>query len=93
MADPGKAIFFLRVIHLVVIHLAAQPFSAVEADLDLKGKPALEPQVHEAELPMQMIEIEMLTLAALEFELQLFGLAIAAQKISAAGFHAAEDPD
>src|SRR5213592_3680171 len=44
MTDPGKAILFLGVVHLVAIHLAAQPLTPVDANLDLEGKPALEPQ-------------------------------------------------
>ena len=40
-----------------------------------------------------MVEVEMLALAAFQLELQFFGLAITAEKISAAGFHAAKDTD
>ena len=40
-----------------------------------------------------MVEVKMLALAAFQLELQFFGLAITAEKIGAAGFHAAKDPD
>ena len=93
MTDPGKAILFLGVVHLVEIHLAAQPLTAVDADLDLERKPALQSQVHEPKLRVQMVEVEMLALAAFQLELEFFGLAITAEKISAAGFHAAKDTD
>src|SRR6266705_3153279 len=93
MTDPGKAILFLGVVHLVAIHLAAQPLTPVDANLDLERKPALQPQVHEPKLRVQMVEVKMLALAAFQLELQLFGLAITAEKISAAGFHAAKDAD
>src|SRR5688572_4514239 len=78
MADPGKTILLFGVVHLVAIHLPAQPFTAVEADLNLEWKPALQPQVHEAKLRMQMVEIEMLALATLQLQFELLGLAIAA---------------
>jgi hypothetical protein len=42
---------------------------------------------------MQVVEIEMLALAAFQFEFELFGLAIAAQKIRSARLNTAEDPD
>src|SRR5213083_36215 len=58
MTDPGKAILFLGVVHLVAIHLAAQPLTPVDANLDLEGKPALEPQVHEPKLRVQMVEVK-----------------------------------
>jgi hypothetical protein len=93
MTDPGKAILFLGVVHLVAIHLAAQALTPVDANLDLERKPALQSQVHEPKLRVQMVEVKMLALAAFQLELQLFGLAITAQKISAAGFHAAKDSD
>ncbi len=93
MADPGKRVLFFGVVHLVAIHPAAQPFTAVDADLNLEGKPSLQAQMHEAKLRMQMVEIEVLAPAALQLEFQLFGLAIAAQKTGPAGFDAAKNPD
>src|SRR6266850_2576013 len=93
MTDPGKAILFFGVVHLVAIHLPAQPFTPVDADLNQKRKPALEPQVHEAKLRMHMVEIEMLALAAFQLEFQLFGLAIAAQIVRPARFNTPENPD
>jgi hypothetical protein len=93
MANGGERIFLFHVVHLVAIHWSAQPFTAVDADVDLEGKPTLQPQVHEPKLRMQMVEVEMLALAAFELELQLFGLAIATEEISAAGLHAAKDTD
>src|SRR5215471_7330120 len=93
MADPGKTVLFFGVVHLVTIHLAAQPFTTVNANLNQKGEPALQSQVHEAELRMQLVEIEMLAPAALEFEFQFFSLAIAAQEISPAGLHTSKNPN
>src|SRR5215471_14152690 len=93
MADPGKTVLFFGVVHFVAIHLSAQPFTTVNANLNQKGKPALQPQVHEAELRMQLVEIEMLASAALELEFQFFGLAVAAQEISPAGLHTSKNPN
>ena len=42
---------------------------------------------------MQMVEIEVLAPAAFQFEFQLFGLAVAAQKIGPAGLDASPNPD
>ena len=42
MTDPGETVFLLCVVHLVAIHLAAQPLPAVDADVDLERKPTLE---------------------------------------------------
>ena len=93
VADPGKTVLFLGVVHLVTIHLPAQPFPAIEADLNLEGKPALQAQMHEAKLRMQMVEIEVLALAAFQLEFQLLGLAVAAQKIGPAGLDTTKNPD
>jgi hypothetical protein len=93
LADPGKTVLFFGVVHLAAVHLPAQPLPAVEADLNLEGKPALQAQVQEAKLRVQMVEIEVLALAALQLEFQLFGLAMATQKIGAAGLDASKNPD
>jgi hypothetical protein len=93
VADPSEAVLFFAVAHLVAIHLPTQPFPSIEADLDQERKPALQPQVHQAELRMQMVEIEVLALAALELKFQFFGLAITAQKIGPAGFNTPKNPD
>src|SRR6185503_3135796 len=93
MTDPREAILFFGVIHMVAIQLPAQPFTAVNADLNQEGKPALEPYVHEAKLRMQVVEIEMLAHTACQLEFELFGLGIAAQKVGAAGFHTPEHSD
>ena len=93
MADPRKTVLFFGVVHLVAVHLSAQPFTTVNANLNQKGKPALQPQVHEAKLRMQLVEVEMLASAALELEFQFFGLAIAAQEVSPAGLHTPKNPD
>src|SRR5208283_4859448 len=61
--------------------------------LNLEGKPALQAQVHEAKLRMQMVEIEVLAPAAFQLEFQLFGLAIAAQEIGPARLDASKNPD
>ena len=93
MADPGKTILFPGGVPVGAIPLPAQPFTPVEADLHLEGKPALQPQVHEPKLRMQRLEIEVLTLAGFQLQFQLLGLAIAAQEISPAGFHASQNSD
>jgi hypothetical protein len=53
----------------------------------------LQAQVHEAKFRMQMVEIEVLALATFQLELQLFGLAIATQKIGSAWLDASKNPD
>jgi hypothetical protein len=85
--------FFFGVVHWGAIHLPAPPFTAVEAEVNLEGKPALQAQVQEDKLRMQMVEIEVSAPAAFQLELQLLGLTMAAQKIGAAGFDASPNPD
>ena len=47
--------------------------------------------MHEPELRMQMVEIEMLALAAFQPELQLFSLVVAAKEIRPTGLYASKD--
>ena len=70
-ADPGKAILFLGVVHLVAIHWPAQPLTPVAANLDLEGKPTLQPQVHEPKVTRQMVEIELLAFAIFQLQFVL----------------------
>jgi len=93
MADPRKAVLLLGVFHPVAIHLPGEPFPAIDANVNQEGEPTLEPEVHEPKLPMQVVEIEVLTLAGLQLELQGSELAIAAQIIGAAWLHTSEDPN
>src|SRR5262249_49461474 len=42
-----------------VVQLTAQPLPAVEANFNLEWKPGLQPQVHEAPLPVLLIKVKM----------------------------------
>jgi cell envelope opacity-associated protein A len=76
--DPRKAVVLPPVLYPRCLHLPRQPLAAVDPHVHRERKPALQPEVHEAKLRMQMVKIEMLALAAFQFQFQPFGLAIAA---------------
>jgi predicted DNA-binding protein (UPF0251 family) len=61
--------------------------------VDEKRKPALQPQMHEAEKRMISIEVKMEAFAPLQFELQHFSLSIAPHEVSAARLHASKNGD
>src|SRR5207249_10166306 len=90
VAERGEAVFLtLRTPAASICHEShSRP---LRGDVDEKWKPALEPQVHEAEKRMIAIEVKMEALATLQFELKHFGLSIAAHEISAAGLHTTKD--
>ena len=76
--DPRKAVVVARVGHAFFVHAASEPFPAVHAHLDGKGKPGLNPRRHEAEPPIDPIVIEKLAFAISgnQFEHLLFAVAI-----------------
>ena len=76
--DPRKAVVVASVGHAFFVHAASEPFPAVHAHLDGKGKPGLNPRRHEAEPPINPIVIEKLAFAISgnQFEHLLFAVAI-----------------
>ena len=62
VAHGGKA-------YAVLLQLSSQPLSAVHTDLDVIGKPGLETDIHESELFMVKVEVQMLAFGPFHVEL------------------------
>ena len=73
--------------------LPGEPLPAVEAHLNGQGKPGLDPGVHETELGMKKIVIEVETLAAMRLDQEPFGLPVAVHLEGLTGLDAAQDAD
>jgi hypothetical protein len=52
----------------VACKLPGQPFAAVHADLHVKGKIGLEPQVHESEVRVQVVFVNVQALAGSQLQ-------------------------
>jgi len=91
--DPGEAVIFALVGQADPIHLAGQPFPAIEADLDGEREPALDSGMHETKdrIDPVMVEKQAFTPAGLEF--QFLGLPVPMQFIALTGFHGSQDAD
>ena len=56
--DAQERVFVAEVADAPLVELPRQPFPPVQIDLNLEGKPALEPYVHEPELGVDQVEVE-----------------------------------
>lgn len=74
-----------------LVELTSQPLAPIEVDLDFEGKPTLEPNVHEPEFLVQVVQIVVQALAKLARHVQFVGCLVAADAKSTAGFHHRED--
>jgi hypothetical protein len=72
--NPWKTVVLSYVAQSRRIHLPRQPFASVQANLHAKGKPCLNPRVHEAEHRMHPVLIEVQTFALFQFEIQFLGV-------------------
>jgi hypothetical protein len=73
---------------LGLIHLAGQPFSSVETNLNQKRKSALQSKVQKPQLFMHPVKVQVDALAPFKPKLKLAGDTIAAQKPRAARLNA-----
>ena len=85
LSDPGKIIILALILQTQLIHLPGQPFPPIEANLNLKGKPRLQPQMHKPKHRMLLIEVKMHTFALGKHRLQ------AVNFIGLTGFHTPQD--
>ena len=74
--DIDEAIVAFDIADAVVVHLPGQPVPAVNAGVDSKGQPRLNPHVHEAEDRMDVIAVVVLTLAAESRQVDVLGLTV-----------------
>ena len=93
VGNLGQFVVIARVGHLALIQLARQPLAPVEIDLDFKREPTLETDVYEAELGVQVIQIEMQALAKLAAHFQFMRLGVAFDPKRPARFDHGEDTD
>lgn len=93
VAHTQQAIIALFVGDPFLGQLSGQPLAAVEANLDVEGEPGLEPEVHEAELRMEMVVIVMQALAWAHEEFALARRSVGSNFVAEAGFGGAEDAD
>ena len=84
IANPRKTVVLSLIAKLRLIHLAGQPFSSVETNLNQKRKPALQPKVQKSQLFMHPVKVQVDALAPFKSKLKLSGETIAAQKPGAA---------
>ena len=87
----GKAVIDLAVTQPLLIHLTGQPVMAVEADVDEKGKPGLQPKVQQSKASMLNVEVQVQALAQLQVRFELLGLVIASHFVGPARFYTAKD--
>src|SRR6202022_4393144 len=90
---PGEGVVPAHVTQLGLIHLPSQPFATVDANVDMEGKPGLDARVHETENRVDLIVIQMQTLARTVADLQLPGQMILDDLEGHARIDAAQDAD
>jgi hypothetical protein len=91
--DPGEAVIFPLVAQTGPIHLAGQPFPAIETNLDGEGEPALDSGVHEPEDGIVPVMVEKQAFAPAGVEFQFFRLPVPIQLIALTGLHGSQDAD
>jgi len=62
---PEELVLMAGVAQLVPVHLAGEPFPAIEADLDLEGEPGLQADIHPAEGRVLVVVVQVQALARL----------------------------
>src|SRR5215470_7946941 len=82
----GKAVIDLAVTQPLLIHLTGKPVMAVEADVDEKGKPGLQPKVQQSKASVLDVEVQVQALAQLQVRFELLGLIIASHFVGPARF-------
>ena len=79
---PEKTVLLTLITETYAVHLTRQPFSPVETDLDVEGKPTLNASMHKAKDGMHPVMIEKQTLSGTRVQFQLFLLPITNQFIA-----------
>ncbi len=77
VGDPGETVVLPHVLQARCVHLPRQPFAAVQADLDRKGKPGLNAGVQKAKHRMYPVVVQEEALAVARLQFQFLGLAVA----------------
>ena len=74
-------------------HLPRQPLAAIDADLNVKRKPALKSNVHQSKVTIHVVEVEKQALAILPDELELCFLALSLDAKALADLHTPQHAD
>jgi hypothetical protein len=91
--DRDKTVFSPAISNAGFVHLPGQPFPSVQAEVDSKRKPALDPGMHEAKNGMEKVMIEEKALPHLKHQMDLFSLALTTRREGLAGFNRRKDHD
>jgi hypothetical protein len=89
--NPSKTIIPSSITDTGPVHLPGEPFPTIQINLNGKGKPGLNPGVDETEFGMNLIVVEMETLAWSLLEFEFEGLTVFENIVGEAGFHARQD--
>lgn len=68
VVDPREGVIQPVILDGMAVHLLGEPGMAVEIDLDGKGHPALQADMHQSELAIEEVEVEEATLAGSDLE-------------------------
>ena len=93
VGDGGQTVVGALVGDALGVERAGEPFAAVDAEMGEEGEPGLEAHVHEAEGGVHEVEVEVQAFAPVEFEVESFVGAAAAQEPGAAWLDGAEHRD
>src|SRR3989441_698883 len=88
--NPGEAVVLLLVGDSLPIHRSCQPLPPVHADLNTHRQPALQTDVHQPKFPVEVIKVEMQTLALLRYQRQFLLLPVPANPECLAGLDAGQ---
>ena len=91
VGDVNEAVVPLFERDAFFLHAASEPFPAVDADLDGEGDPGLQAHVHEPELTVEEVEVDVETGAIGRFESE--NVVAAEEAEGSADFDASEDTD
>src|SRR5947207_9775212 len=74
--NVAKAVISFDVLDTSSVHLPRKPFSSVNADLYAKRQPSLQSHMHQSKFTINVVEVNVQTLALFTFQNECFSLAI-----------------
>jgi len=89
--NPGKTVFLPFIPQTSPIHLARQPFPPVQANLNRKGKPSLNPAVHEAEDRIDPVMVKKQAFADSRLQFEFLLPLVSEHLVTLAGLHDGQD--
>src|SRR5262252_135068 len=89
--NVGKAVISFSVLNVGSVHLPCKPFSSVNADLYAKGQPSLQSHMHQSKFTINVVEVNMQTLALFPFQSQFLSFTVLSNGKSLARFNARQN--